>query len=514
MRNSPNSSLDAADDACAEGSKITLDEKNDSSITFQRATLACDGKSLLHDLTATCPNGKLTIICGPVGSGKSTLLQAVAGEIDIPSGRIGRPSSFSRTAFCAQDPFIRTEHTIRDNIVFLSSLPFDAARYQKSLRACALDVDVAGFEQGDLRKAQGLSGGEAARVALARAVYYRPSHLLLDDVFCALDSITEEACWSALFGAEGLLRNTTVLLCSNDVKRFSEADHLVFLAGQSIAAEGSYDEVCRTSQDFKQFVDMASIRHVTATRSPNEAMQAPAKEITLASSRSAVDKEAQMGRLNSFASALLIFAAAAGWLLTAFMLVWGAICAAICGLGPSLVVVNWVKYPAAFEGWAWTGVLLAMTWVSHFYLRFRAVFTQFPDQSGTWLRSRTTLLQILLQSCMFLWWFLDLVYWPICGASNLHETQLHDFLNVSARRIHEYSKGFFLNRFSTDLFSVESEFSRSSTGTYFTGALILVLCALPAAASPITLVSFALLAIFIEGVRRLYGATSKSAITF
>lgn len=61
----------------------------------------------------------------------------------------------------------------------------------------------------------GLSGGQKARIALARALYARPDILILDDVFSALDKTTEEHIFQSLFGAKGLLNDKTVILATN-----------------------------------------------------------------------------------------------------------------------------------------------------------------------------------------------------------------------------------------------------------------------------------------------------------
>ena len=71
------------------------------------------------------------------------------------------------------------------------------------------------WPRGDKQKAQGLSGGQKHRIALARALYSRPDILILDDVFSALDKATEEHVFQSLFVSRGLLIDTTVVLATN-----------------------------------------------------------------------------------------------------------------------------------------------------------------------------------------------------------------------------------------------------------------------------------------------------------
>lgn len=91
-------------------------------------------------------------------------------------------------AYAAQESWVQNE-TIRENIVFGSE--FDERRYKKVIHQCGLERDLTLFEAGDAtevgEKGLTLSGGQKARITLARAVYSRAEILLLDDVLAALE---------------------------------------------------------------------------------------------------------------------------------------------------------------------------------------------------------------------------------------------------------------------------------------------------------------------------------------
>lgn len=146
--------------------------------------------TVLHNITISFPPG-LSVICGEVGSGKSALLQAILGELDQNSGELIR--SEAMFGYCAQSPWLQSM-SIRENILF--SAPYEEERYKKVLEACALITDMANFRHGDLsnigENGIGLSGGQRARVALARAIYSKADTLLLDDPISALDHQTAE----------------------------------------------------------------------------------------------------------------------------------------------------------------------------------------------------------------------------------------------------------------------------------------------------------------------------------
>lgn len=141
----------------------------------------------LGPLTLSVPKNKLTIIVGPVGSGKSTLLSAIAGG--LPSLNPASVRIRGTKALYTQDPWTYSA-TIRDNITFLTS--YEENRYLETIRAACLEDDFSRLPQGDLTTVgeigTNLSGGQRARIALARAVYSQADIMLLDDPLAAVDA--------------------------------------------------------------------------------------------------------------------------------------------------------------------------------------------------------------------------------------------------------------------------------------------------------------------------------------
>ncbi|UJO16264.1 ATP-dependent bile acid permease [Fulvia fulva] len=168
--------------------------------------------TVLTDISISFPEA-LTVVCGEVASGKTALLQALLGELDMHKGQLIRPPE--PIGYCVQTPWLQSM-SVRENILF--SAPLEDDRYRAVLDACALTPDLAEFKAGDLsligENGIGLSGGQRARVALARAVYSRNKILLLDDPLAALDQQTAEHIVQKLF--EGpLLKDRTVVLVTH-----------------------------------------------------------------------------------------------------------------------------------------------------------------------------------------------------------------------------------------------------------------------------------------------------------
>ncbi|KAI9685108.1 MAG: hypothetical protein M1820_010837, partial [Bogoriella megaspora] len=167
-------------------------ETGDNKLRLEKASFAWPGmpQPVLKNISLSFPSG-VTVVCGKVGSGKTALLQALLGELDTVDGDYERPDQM--VGYCAQTPWLQSM-SIRDNILF--STPYDETRYKSVLEACALIPDLANFKHGDLsnigENGIGLSGGQKARVALARAFYSNANILFLDDPISALDHQTAE----------------------------------------------------------------------------------------------------------------------------------------------------------------------------------------------------------------------------------------------------------------------------------------------------------------------------------
>ncbi|KAJ3819299.1 hypothetical protein F5880DRAFT_1595008 [Lentinula raphanica] len=148
--------------------------------TNRRFLLEIEGEVLFK---RNCVN----LVVGETGSGKTSLLMALLSEMhfirSVPNSWYNLPRD-GGIAYAAQESWVQNE-TIRENIVFGS--PFDEERYRKVLYQCNLERDINLFEAGDAtevgEKGLTLSGGQKARITLARAVYSKAEIVLLDDCF-------------------------------------------------------------------------------------------------------------------------------------------------------------------------------------------------------------------------------------------------------------------------------------------------------------------------------------------
>nr|XP_026484669.1 probable multidrug resistance-associated protein lethal(2)03659 [Vanessa tameamea] len=186
-------------------------------------------------------NGSLTTIIGAVGSGKSTLLHMILSELPCATGSMNVTGSVS---YASQDPWLFVG-SVRQNILF--GQPFMRTRYMEVCRVCALERDISLFPHGDKtivgERGVSLSGGQRARINLARAVYKEADIYLLDDPLSAVDTQVARHIFENCI--KRYLENKTVVLVTHQLQFIKSVDQIVIMEKGRIVADGNYDELSK-----------------------------------------------------------------------------------------------------------------------------------------------------------------------------------------------------------------------------------------------------------------------------
>lgn len=181
----------------------------------------------LKNVNVELHSNELTAVVGRLSSGKTSFLRAILGEMTKSSGVVLQRGT---VAFAQQEPFILNT-TFRENILF--GCEFDEERYFQCIDQCSLTMDLIGFKGGDMiqigERGINLSGGQMARLSLARAIYAKSDVLLLDDVLAAVDAHVGEVLFNTLREST-LLKDRLVIFVTNDMTLLSKVDRVVALA--------------------------------------------------------------------------------------------------------------------------------------------------------------------------------------------------------------------------------------------------------------------------------------------
>ncbi|XP_063809091.1 ATP-binding cassette sub-family C member 4 [Pseudophryne corroboree] len=230
---------------------IDLSQEKDENLLVQIQDLTCywDNTSempTLQNISCSVRPGELLAVIGPVGAGKSSLLSAVLGELPKDKGFV---DVRGRIGYVSQQSWVFSG-TVRSNILF--GKEYVQEKYERVLRVCALKKDLLQLEDGDLTmigdRGVTLSGGQKARVNLARAVYQDADIYLLDDPLSAVDAevgrhLFEKCICQAL-------RKKLCILVTHQLQYLSAAKQILILKEGKMVGKGTFPELLQSGVDF------------------------------------------------------------------------------------------------------------------------------------------------------------------------------------------------------------------------------------------------------------------------
>nr|UJH94595.1 Abcc1 [Starmerella bombicola] len=213
-----------------------------------------DIKPIIENMNLKIPSHSLVGITGPVGSGKTTLLMAIKGNANL-SGATSVSVVENSKIFCVLRDW-SYRGSIRDNIVF--GHDWDSVKYKKVVQQCYLTHDFSLLPDSDLSEigdgAFTLSGGQRARISLARCLYANPDILLLDDVLASVDGFSASKIFQELKRlATSTQESKTVIMTTNDMKLLSQFDQIIYLKGNGKYISGPLSELLNDKEFFQSY---------------------------------------------------------------------------------------------------------------------------------------------------------------------------------------------------------------------------------------------------------------------
>ena len=249
------------------GDEVSLREGRSSITDVDAAKLLSDTDSTvevginrschtLMDININIRKGQLVAVVGSVGSGKSSLLQALLGEMICKVSTNTKVAMNGSVAYCAQQPWILNE-TVRENVLF--GREYDESLFDAAVHSSSLEDDIRILPGGVLteigEKGINLSGGQKARVSLARAVYRQADVYLLDDPLSAVDAHVGQHLFKECIQKQ--LAGKTRILVTHHVHLLPLVDHIIILDDGKIKAQGTYAELQKSGIAIEEFVRSA-----------------------------------------------------------------------------------------------------------------------------------------------------------------------------------------------------------------------------------------------------------------
>ncbi|XP_075985107.1 ATP-binding cassette sub-family C member 4-like [Anticarsia gemmatalis] len=472
----------------------------------------------LKNISVRIRKGKLCAIIGSVGSGKSSILQLLLKELPAATGTV---SIHGKLSYACQEAWLFPA-TVRENILF--GLPFDPIKYKKVCKVCVLEKDFKQFPYGDQtlvgERGVSLSGGQRARINLARAVYRESDIYLMDDPLSAVDANVGRLLFEGCIN--GYLRGKTRILVTHQIHFLKAADYIIVLNEGRIENMGTFDELVTSGKDFAMLLsslqegkdkdsDSVGSKSIEEKERPLlrsiSSVNEGAEDLPEFEAQKMKDEERQSGNLKWEVISAYFRSGGSGFYITFMLLV--VIMATVSAGSVDYWVSYWTNQMAVYEDG----------------LGGAEIDTGLDTQVGLFTIAQYLIIHgCLVGVCVFLTNVRVFPFAKFCvsASAKLHNTIFATMLRGVMRFFDTSSSGRILNRFTKDMGALDEILPRTLLDVlqiYGTLASILILNAialywtlLPSAV--LLLMFFFMVQIYLkaaQGIKRLEG-TTKSPI--
>ncbi|XP_033313571.1 putative multidrug resistance-associated protein lethal(2)03659 isoform X2 [Bombus vancouverensis nearcticus] len=211
---------------------------------------ASQSENTLEDVNLEIQKGKIYAIIGMVGAGKSSFLSAILGEIEVTGGHVKVNGSLS---YAGQEAWVFGS-TVRQNILF--GQPYDRQLYQKVVKACSLQRDFKQFPQGDQtvvgERGSSLSGGQKARINLARSLYRQADIYLLDDPLSAVDTHVSKHLFEECI--QRYLAGKTRILATHQLQYVKNVDAIILIEQGKVTVFSQFQDLLSQRPEYAELL--------------------------------------------------------------------------------------------------------------------------------------------------------------------------------------------------------------------------------------------------------------------
>lgn len=274
-------------------SKLSITEKQEISIKLKHVAvkwIKSSTENNLQNINFEAHSNQLVALVGPVGGGKSTLLHVILKELEPIFGSVSVSGSIS---YASQEPWV-FGGSIRQNILF--GQEYNEKRYQEVISVCALERDFSLLPHGDRtlvgERGATLSGGQRARINLARAVYKESDIYLLDDPLSAVDTHVGKQLYRSCIA--GYLKNKCVILVTHQLQYLRTANCIYLLVDGVVRASGTYQTLKNSENAFTNLLESSKEdekKDILRRMSRSESIQSQMNEYDEAEDEGAIEQQ-------------------------------------------------------------------------------------------------------------------------------------------------------------------------------------------------------------------------------
>nr|CAD7597267.1 unnamed protein product [Timema genevievae] len=488
-------------------------------------------ENTLTNINLTVKPGRLLAVIGPVGAGKTSVLHIMLRELPLASGSVTVQGKIS---YVAQEPWLFAG-SVRNNILFGEL--YDRERYREVVRVCALRRDLELLPHGDKsvvgERGISLSGGQRARINLARAVYKKADIYILDDPLSAVDAHVGKHLFEDCI--TGFLRKKTCILVTHQLQFLSHVDHIVILKHGSIEAEGTYSELQESGLDFAKLlgnqegeesdnetmsVHDGSLRRRRSPRQRHSSLGSSSSSVDIVGSKTLPPEDGKelrtRGKLNF--SVYGAYFSAGGSCFAVFFMFFVAFLAQVLSSGTDY----WLSFWTDTESRRKTA-MLNTTDTSPYNSTDLTLdnFTLWKSDNGTYATEYSSLLSE--EMCIYIFAALtvatvvaviyrSMVFFTLCmkASINLHNTMFKCITRVPMRFFNINPSGQILNRFSNDMGAVDEKLPLILIECLEIGFALVGILTLVAFVNYWILLPTGIILVLFYVLRSVYVATSRS----
>ncbi|KYN18976.1 hypothetical protein ALC57_08649 [Trachymyrmex cornetzi] len=452
-----------------------------------------DGKEdTLRNVSLTVPPGSFIAIVGQVGSGKSSLLQAILQELPLTSGSI---ECRGRINYVSQQPWIFAS-SVKQNVLFGQTM--DKSRYDEVIRVCQMESDINSFPHGDRtivgERGMNLSGGQRARINLARAIYKDADIYLLDDPLSAVDShVSRRLVDKCIFG---YLKGKTRILVTHQLQYLQLADQIIVMNNGSIEQQGTFDQLQALGHDFMKLVKAADTKDKEIERRQSEIQRQISIKVETKDHGDILPIDTQetlaKGRVSRKTLFAYFKASKSPIMITLMMLIF--VTNQVVSGGSDYFVAFWVNVESS--SWHEMG---NSTW----------------DFQWEGPLSRDFMLYIytaMIAAIILLWQLQTVVYFNVCmwSSINLHSAMFRSILRATMYFYSTNPAGRILNRFARDINIVDLLLSMCVFDIIVIGLITITVILMVIAVTPWLAIPTVLCVCIFIYLRMIYISTSRS----